>query len=337
MAKWYEFLFPILGTAYKNIQAARKAKQTGDYSEFGSDSPDPNDPSTQLNGMEVITNGATNAARQVKSGLEDAWNDYTGQTQIGQQLQANKELALYQTQMQEELYNKYSSPAAMMKQYEAAGLNPNLIYGSAGSGQSNVPTYNAPSAPMNLSYSDKFNKALALMSNVLSVKNLVYSTVANREAAQQSWLKTLQENQRLNTMFRNNLLESKILGHAFRNFLTGKRYSFGSYVSTEPYALDYYAEAIRNERINKAMQPGLYNQWEYGKYHSPLFGDLLEPVVLGQGIKPNSYWNNFNMQYAGQQRQYDYQWDQDYKTMLKGAGVAAPIIQTLLRILGGKK
>lgn len=282
--------------------------------------------------------GYVSTGDQINDAVSKVWDDVTGQSAIDQEFKNNMELAAYQSKLQEELYNKYSSPEAIVRQNEAAGLNPNMAYGSASSGQSNVPTYQAPSAIRNLSYSDKFAKALTMMTSVLGVKNLVYSTVANREAAQQSWLKTLQENQRLNSMYRDNLVEGGIVGQSIKNFLLGKkRYTLGKgYVTTEPYALDYYTEAIRNERINKAMQPGLYNQWEYGKYYPPLFGDLLEPVVLGEGIKPNAYWNNFNMKFAGQKRQFDYDWDNEYKTMLKGAGIATPIVQTLLRILGGK-
>ena len=54
---------------------------------------------------------------------------------------------------EEEMYNKYQSPQAMMQQYREAGLNPALMYGggqattppsvSAGSGSSNAPTSDA--------------------------------------------------------------------------------------------------------------------------------------------------------------------------------------------------
>lgn len=40
-----------------------------------------------------------------------------------------KELAAYNTQLANEQYEQYASPAAQMRQYKEAGLNPNLIYG----------------------------------------------------------------------------------------------------------------------------------------------------------------------------------------------------------------
>ena len=76
--------------------------------------------------------------------LGDRWRDFTGVTAIDKQNAANMELAKYQFKMQEDMYNKYSSPSALMRQFKEAGLNPNLVYGSASSGQSNVPSFSAP-------------------------------------------------------------------------------------------------------------------------------------------------------------------------------------------------
>lgn len=47
-----------------------------------------------------------------------------------------KELAIFNTQLSEDMYNKYESPAAQMRQYQEAGLNPNLIYGQQLNGPS---------------------------------------------------------------------------------------------------------------------------------------------------------------------------------------------------------
>ena len=49
-------------------------------------------------------------------------------------MQVSKELARYNTQLSEEMYNKYESPIAKMNAYKEAGLNPNLIYENAGGG-----------------------------------------------------------------------------------------------------------------------------------------------------------------------------------------------------------
>lgn len=47
-------------------------------------------------------------------------------------------------QWQEDFYNQYESPAAKMRQYEEAGLNPALMYGGA-TGASSVPSTSSPS------------------------------------------------------------------------------------------------------------------------------------------------------------------------------------------------
>ena len=49
-------------------------------------------------------------------------------------MNVSKELARYNTQLSENLYNKYQSPAAQVRQYREAGLNPNLLGNGAASG-----------------------------------------------------------------------------------------------------------------------------------------------------------------------------------------------------------
>lgn len=64
--------------------------------------------------------------------------------------QANRELAEYQYSKDLEMWNRgneYNSPSAQMERLKAAGLNPNLVYGSgtvAGNTSSQLPKYQAP-------------------------------------------------------------------------------------------------------------------------------------------------------------------------------------------------
>lgn len=345
MAKWWKWILNPVGAAVQTwnentgSDASKYANLLTNPVDFIKDTVELVKGTGKDSVKGMVSNALNNVAGtngDVGTAVSKLWNDYTGQTAIDKQLEANKDLAQYQTDLQEELYNRYSSPEALMRQYSAAGLNPNLVYGSASSGQGNVPSYSAPSAPLNLSYSDKFNKALQMMSSVLGVKNLVYSTVANREAAEQSYLKTLQENARANDMINNSKLNSSIIGSVWSNLFKSNRYFKGGSVSTVPSALDTYAEAIRNGKINSALRAGLSNQYEFGKYHTPLYSDILDGGLPEGIFHPAAFWDIKNKTYAAQQRLFDYDWDQEYKTMLKGAGVAAPIIQTLLRILGGK-
>ena len=49
-------------------------------------------------------------------------------------MNVSKELARYNTQLSEDMYNKYQSPAAQVRLYRQAGLNPNLLGNGAASG-----------------------------------------------------------------------------------------------------------------------------------------------------------------------------------------------------------
>lgn len=71
-------------------------------------------------------------------------------------IDANRQMAEYQYQKDREFWdyawnktNEYNSPAAQMERLKAAGLNPNLIYGSGSAtggvaSQGQLPKYNAP-------------------------------------------------------------------------------------------------------------------------------------------------------------------------------------------------
>jgi len=66
-----------------------------------------------------------------------ALNFLGGQTGAGMQQRRNMELAKYQYQMDMRMMrymNRYNTPANQMKRFEAAGLNPNLVYGQGSSG-----------------------------------------------------------------------------------------------------------------------------------------------------------------------------------------------------------
>lgn len=61
---------------------------------------------------------------------------YTGSQLTGAEREANRfsaNQAQLEREWQEKMYNQYESPAAMMRQYAEAGLNPALMYGGAGS------------------------------------------------------------------------------------------------------------------------------------------------------------------------------------------------------------
>lgn len=83
---------------------------------------------------------------------------------------ANRKLAEYSYQQQQQMIkeqNEYNSPAAQMKRYQEAGLNPNLIYGngqSSAGNQSEIAKYQAPTmqAPdLKLGVNEAIQMALA--------------------------------------------------------------------------------------------------------------------------------------------------------------------------------
>lgn len=270
------------------------------------------------------------------SQLSSWWNnskfikDLTGQTQIEQQNAANMEMAKYQAQMNEEFYNKYSSPDALMRQYQEAGLNPNLVYGSAGSGQGNVPSFTAPHVERNMSGADKINKALSMLSGLAGLKQQFYQTDAAREVAEQAGIKTLNDvvNLRRNRM--DTELQGEILGWNGSGY-TGK-YKRGAlgrlknqvtgFIGDQLPTFERYAGAVRAQKMNDYLRSAMSNVYDYGGGFDLLGGNL----YLDDGLP--------YMQVRNRQSQFNYEWDQDYKTYLKKAGVASPIIQTLIRILG---
>ncbi|AZL83021.1 DNA pilot protein [Apis mellifera associated microvirus 36] len=86
--------------------------------------------------------------------LVGAWQN---RKNVKDTIAANRQLAEYTYQKDLEMWNRqnaYNNPAAQMERLKAAGLNPNLVYGSgsaAGNTTGNLPRYNAP----NVDYSSR--------------------------------------------------------------------------------------------------------------------------------------------------------------------------------------
>lgn len=212
----------------------------------------------------------------IKTGLDkgaqwvrDAWRDYTGQTAIDMQNEANLNMAKYQTQMEEELYNKYRSPAALMRQYAAAGLNPNLIYGSASAGISGAPSFNAPHVERNLSGQEKVNTALSALSQVLGIKQAIYQTDVAREAAQQAAIRTADDSVKYRSNAMDYVFKSDLYGAEINNFSDEHPIFFTQAGDTYSRYLGEY----RASKFNEWMRKGLENQYDFGG-SSDIFGNL---------------------------------------------------------------
>lgn len=89
-----------------------------------------------------------------------------------------KELARFNTELAEEMYNKYQSPSAQMEQYKAAGLNPNLVYSqNTGGPAAGAADYDSDSMLPNE------GKAIQGMANAISTyQNIRSQQIANSNA-----------------------------------------------------------------------------------------------------------------------------------------------------------
>lgn len=68
--------------------------------------------------------------------------------QAGRQMDFQYDMMLTQMQHQEDFYNQYQSPAAMVRQYQDAGINPALMFGKGGSFSSPISQGAIPNGAM---------------------------------------------------------------------------------------------------------------------------------------------------------------------------------------------
>lgn len=84
---------------------------------------------------------------------------------------------------QEHMYNQYESPQARIRQYEAAGLNPALMYGDATGG--NMPNASAPSSvsPQGGDINGAIAQLIGLKKSIAEIDNIRSQTTLNEEKA----------------------------------------------------------------------------------------------------------------------------------------------------------
>ncbi len=91
----------------------------------------------------------------VKNGLApsttDAWNVLNNWYATQEERQWNERMVDEERQYQEDMYNQYNSPSAMMRQYQEAGLNPALMYGNQTSPASTSSASPASTSPADVS------------------------------------------------------------------------------------------------------------------------------------------------------------------------------------------
>lgn len=127
----------------------------------------------------------------------------------------SKKLMELQYQQNLDLWNKqneYNSPTAQMQRLQAAGLNPNLVYGSSVAGNSSNNTSTSLGSVSPVDYTDSMFKGVSAVTNM----KLARSTVRRQETQNQLDL-ALAANKALDTQYLRETLNSRI---TYQNELT---------------------------------------------------------------------------------------------------------------------
>jgi len=189
--------------------------------------------------------------------LAMAYGVYQGSRNQDKQNRANRELAQYQYDRELDMWNRmneYNSPLSQMGRYQAAGLNPNLIYGSGSASAGNatqLPKYQAPQ----LSYN--FNPAEQIMNSISQ-----YQDFQVRQA-QIDNVKAQTENTRARTVSEGYVPELKKLGIDTGKFDLGRR------AQLAPYQLESQKSATKSAKYQvyqgliKTRTMGLQEQEAY--------------------------------------------------------------------------
>lgn len=127
----------------------------------------------------------------------------------------SKKLMELQYQQNLDLWNKqndYNTPTAQMQRLQAAGLNPNLVYGSSVAGNSSNNTSTSLGSVAPVDYSDSMFKGVSAVTNM----KLARSTVRRQETQNQLDL-ALAANKALDTQYLRETLNSRV---SYQNELT---------------------------------------------------------------------------------------------------------------------
>lgn len=127
----------------------------------------------------------------------------------------SKKLMELQYQQNLDLWNKqneYNSPTAQMQRLQAAGLNPNLVYGSSVAGNSSNNTSTSLGSVSPVDYTDSMFKGVSAVTNM----KLARSTVRRQETQNQLDL-ALAANKALDTQYLRETLNSRV---SYQNELT---------------------------------------------------------------------------------------------------------------------
>lgn len=167
----------------------------------------------------------------------------------------SKKLMELQYQQNLDLWNKqneYNAPTAQMQRLQAAGLNPNLVYGSSVSGNSSNNTSTSLGSVSPVDYTDSMFKGVSAVTNM----KLARSTVRRQETQNQLDL-ALAANKAIDTEYLRQTLNSRV---SYQNELT--KFSLQQW----PLILQQQKNiiTIQGKDIDLKMQE-YYNAWQEGK------------------------------------------------------------------------
>lgn len=125
------------------------------------------------------------------TGLGYLWNDIVGRNQQREQNEWNRQQALEQYQREVEMWkmqNEYNSPKSQMERYQAAGLNPNLIYSSGNASAGNAsgyPSYQPAQGVGRPSGMETLSKIVSVIGTLIGLKGQLASADAAAARAKQ--------------------------------------------------------------------------------------------------------------------------------------------------------
>lgn len=149
------------------------------------------------------------------------------------QLQTEKELTADERAYNEEMYNKYQSPEAYVRQLEEAGLNPSLAYGGNSAGSPEIADYSniqagaspyaspLPQFDMSRHFSDISDNLVALSSQAIQ------NRMADNDAARVEFQRQVASAQALKYLSERDLIDEETYGreldNLFKESTLGKR------------------------------------------------------------------------------------------------------------------
>lgn len=118
---------------------------------------------------------------------ESIWNELSGRNARDEQNEWNRQQSLEAYQRDMEMWriqNEYNSPSSQMARYQAAGLNPNLIYGQGSSGNATgMPSYQPAAGGTRPSGMETLTRIANVIQLLVGLKgNLASAEVARQRA-----------------------------------------------------------------------------------------------------------------------------------------------------------